>query len=99
LTRQLEAPPHSESGLRDPAHADAATEATHAALARAQEAYGELLIAMRQANPAYAALVRGEIVPARAVMAALAPDEALLEYLVGDSTTVESPTKIGRAHV
>jgi len=88
LTRQLEAPPHSESGLRDPAHADAATEATHAALARAQEAYGELLIAMRQANPAYAALVRGEIVPARAVMAALAPDEALLEYLVGDSTTV-----------
>src|SRR5207249_5083001 len=88
LTRQLEAPPDSESGLRDPARADAATEATHAALARAQEAYSDLLIEMRQANPAYTALVRGEIEPARTVMAALAPEEALLEYLVGDSTTI-----------
>ena len=87
LTRQLEAPPDSESGLRDPAHADAGTEATHAALARAQEAYRDLLIDMHEADPAYTALVRGEIAPARAVMAALAPDEALLEYLVGDSTT------------
>jgi CHAT domain-containing protein/Tfp pilus assembly protein PilF len=88
LTQQLEVPPDTASDLRDPAHADAATEATRAALASAQEAYGALLLEMREANPSYAALVRGEIVSAPDVMRALAPDEALLEYLVGDSTTV-----------
>ena len=57
-------------------------------LTRAQDEYAEVLTEMREANPAYTALVKGEVAPARAVMAALAPDEALLEYLVGDSTTI-----------
>ena len=88
LAQQLEASPDTVSALRDPARVDAATEATRAALARTQEAYGALLIEMREANPAYAALVHGEIAGASTVMAGLAPDEALLEYLVGDSTTI-----------
>lgn len=58
------------------------------ALTRAQDEYAALLTEMQEANPAYTALVKGEIAPAPAVRAALAPDEALLEYLVGDSTTV-----------
>jgi CHAT domain-containing protein/tetratricopeptide (TPR) repeat protein len=89
LTGQLAAPEREEErGLRDPAAAEAANAAAGDALARAQAAYGELLVEMREANPAYAALVRGEIAPVSAVMAALAPDELLLEYLVGDSTTI-----------
>src|SRR2546422_7082792 len=86
LTQQLESSPDSARGLRDPA--DAAAGATGAALARAQEAYNTLLVEMREANPAYAALLHGEVAPTRDVMNALTRDEALLEYLVGDSTTV-----------
>src|SRR2546422_9471113 len=89
LTRQVERPEQAEGGgLRDPAATEAASAAVSDALTRAQEAYGALLVEMREANPAYAALVRGEIAPAGDVRAALMPDEALLEYLVGDSTTI-----------
>jgi CHAT domain-containing protein/tetratricopeptide (TPR) repeat protein len=88
LTRQLETPGDLDPGLRGPALAGAAAAATREALARAQDAYGEMLLEMREANPAYAALVRGEVAPAGEVRRALAPDEALLEYLVGDSTTI-----------
>jgi len=86
LTQQLESSPDSTPGLRDPA--DATAGATAAALARAQEAYSTLLVEMREANPAYAALLHGEVAPTRQVMSSLTTDEALLEYLVGDSTTV-----------
>ena len=88
LTRQLESPGDADPGMRGPALAGTAAAATREALARAQDGYGELLVEMRAANPSYTALVRGEIASAREVMTALAPDEALLEYLVGDSTTI-----------
>ena len=88
LTRQLETPSDPDPGLRGPALAGTAAAATREALARTQDAYGELLAEMREANPAYSALVRGEVAPAGEVRRALAPDEALLEYLVGDSTSV-----------
>ncbi|HEX9705767.1 MAG TPA: CHAT domain-containing tetratricopeptide repeat protein [Gemmatimonadales bacterium] len=87
LTRQLETELAGEPGLRGPSLTEAAG-ATREALARTQEAYGELLVEMREAKPEYAALVRGEVASLGEVRAALAPDEALLEYLVGDSTTV-----------
>ena len=87
LTRQLEAPDEADPGLRGPALTSSATAAREA-LAHAQDAYGELLLEMREANPSYAALVHGEIASAPEVRGALAPDEALLEYLVGDSTTI-----------
>ena len=86
LAQQVEAASDTAQGLRDPAHA--ASGATSTAFARAQEEYRALLDQMREANPPYAALVHGEVTPVRDVMNALAPDEALLEYLVGDSTTI-----------
>ena len=87
LTRQVEAELDGEPALRGPPLSEAAGAAREA-LARAQDAYGDLLVELREANPSYTSLVRGEIAPAHAVMAALAPDDALLEFLVGDSTTV-----------
>lgn len=87
LTRALESVEGGEPGLRG-AVGGAEVGATREALARAQEAYGELMIAMREGSPAYAALLRGEVAPVREVMRALAPDDALLEYLVADSTTI-----------
>ena len=80
LTRQAEGAGAEAPGLR--------SAAPNEALSQAQDEYAQLLTEMRETNPAYAALVKGEIAHARSVMAALAGDEALLEYLVGDSTTV-----------
>jgi len=74
--------------LRDPAPAESGNAAASVALARAQEEYGALMLEMREANPAYAALVRAEIASPSTIQAALAPEEALLEYLVGDSAAV-----------
>jgi CHAT domain-containing protein len=88
LTREAEASPEASEAMRDPAPAEVATRQATKELAQLQKDYGELLLQIRQADPSYAALVRGEIVPARVVMAGLAPNEALLEYLVGDSTTI-----------
>jgi CHAT domain-containing protein/tetratricopeptide (TPR) repeat protein len=74
--------------LRDPAVAKAASGRAAEELARLQEDYGKLLLEIRSADPSYAALVRGETVRAQAVRGALGTEEALLEYLVGDSTTL-----------
>ena len=79
------------SNLRDTRGGEAASPATaqtRAALVRAQDDYQRLLLEVREANPAYAALVRGETIGARDVSQVLHADEALLEYLVGDSTTI-----------
>ncbi len=88
LTRQLEASGASAAGLRGPFVPDTSSGAVREALARAQDAYEELLSRIREARPQLAALVTGQVAPVRDVMRALAPDEALLEYLVGDSTSV-----------
>src|SRR5207253_623107 len=74
-------------GLRGPLATDSASGAVREALARAQDVYAALLLQIREARPEYATLVTGTIAPVRAVMAKLAPDEALLEYLVGDSAS------------
>jgi CHAT domain-containing protein/tetratricopeptide (TPR) repeat protein len=88
LTRQLETPGDSDAMLRGAALGGTAAAATREALAQAQDGYEELLTEMREANPAYAALVRGETAATNEVQRALGPDDALLEYLVGDSTTI-----------
>jgi CHAT domain-containing protein len=80
--------PEHAGATRDPAPSEKATGRAGKELAQLQKEYRELLLRIREADPSYASLVRGEIVPARAVMAGLAPDEALLEYLVGDSTAL-----------
>ena len=88
LTRALEGSGTAGAGLRGPIPRDTASGAVREALARAQEAYAALLLQVREARPEYATLVHGAIAPVREVMTQLAADEALLEYLVGDSTSV-----------
>jgi len=88
LSRQIDTASATRDGLRGGEATGAALAQTRAALAQAQDAYEALLLEVRETSPAYAALVRGETAPARDVMQALTPDEALLEYLVGDSTTL-----------
>jgi CHAT domain-containing protein/Tfp pilus assembly protein PilF len=81
-------PAEPTQAVRDRASADEASGQASRELAELREDYGKLLREIRSADPSYAGLVRGETVAARTVMAALGPDEALLEYLVGDSTTL-----------
>jgi CHAT domain-containing protein len=88
LTRRLEEAGTGEGGLRGPAWSDTSAAAVREALAGAQEAYTELLRELSEARPGYATMVRGEVAPAREVMARLSRDDVLLEYLVTDSTTV-----------
>jgi CHAT domain-containing protein len=88
LTRALEGRGAAGAGLRGPLAPDTASGAVREALARAQEAYAALLRQMQEARPEYATLVTGRVASVRAVMAKLAPDEALLEYLVGDSGSI-----------
>jgi CHAT domain-containing protein len=88
LTRQAKGAGGGAPGLRGAAPNEASASAANEALTHTQDEYAQLLTEMREANPAYTALVKGEIAPAHAVRSALAPDEALLEYLVGDSTTL-----------
>ena len=88
LTQRLEGQGLPAAGLRGPLAPDSASSAVREALARAQEAYGELLRQVQEAQPEYAALVTGRITSLHEVMGTLAPDEALLEYLVGDSGSV-----------
>lgn len=88
LTRQVEAAPDTEERMRGSAPAGEDRGTRLEALGRAQEAYGELLVRMREDDPVYEALVRATPATAHDVSSALAPDEALLEYVVGDSTTI-----------
>ena len=90
LTRQLEGSPTVGTALRGPLPlaTEASSGAVREALARAQEAYRDLLFRVRESQPEYMALVTGAIAPVRELMRALPPDEALLEYLVGDSTSL-----------
>jgi CHAT domain-containing protein len=88
LTRQLEGSRTTATELRGPLASASSSDAVREALARAQAAYAGLLLRMREAQPEYAALVTGEIASVRDVMKALPSDDALLEYLVGDSTSV-----------
>ncbi|HTR21899.1 MAG TPA: CHAT domain-containing protein [Gemmatimonadales bacterium] len=88
LTKALEQQGAATSGMRGSVPLEAGSGPTREALARAQESYAELLRQMRESRPEYAALVTGTIAPVRQVMGQLASDEALLEYLVGDSSSV-----------
>ena len=85
LTRRLEDSPNDD-GLREPSVGAAA--AVREALARAQAAYADLLAAVQETRPEYARLVEGKAATLREVARRVAPDEALLEYLVTDSTTL-----------
>lgn len=62
--------------------------ATREALVHAQEAYGELLLDLKERAPRHAALVSREAVTWRDVARRLLPEEAFVEYLVSDSASL-----------
>jgi CHAT domain-containing protein/tetratricopeptide (TPR) repeat protein len=87
LTVELE---NSEeiAALRGPSVAARDLNVVREALAAAQRGYADLLLEIREHLPEYATLVAGETVPAHGIMSRLASDQALLEFLLGDSTSV-----------
>ncbi len=84
LTHDLESATAGDDALRGP-NATPLRTATTESLTRAQEAYAELLLEMRERTPQHAALVSPETPTWRDVAQRLAPDEAFIEYLVSDS--------------
>src|SRR5204863_97819 len=87
LTHDLESATAGDDALRGPNATPLRTAATEG-LTRAQEAYAELLLEMRERTPQHAALVSPETPTWRDVARRLAPDEAFIEYLVSDSGTL-----------
>ena len=87
LTSQVENP-NPEGGLRERPTAPSAV--AREALVQAQDAYADLLLRMEEGGGKGTgpALVGGSVATVREVMGKLAPGEALLEYLVADSTTM-----------
>ncbi|HYC30887.1 MAG TPA: CHAT domain-containing protein, partial [Gemmatimonadales bacterium] len=75
------------SPLRGPA-APPPSPAAREALRQAQQAYAELMIDLRERAPVHAALVSSRVAQWQEVARRLGPDEALIEYLMGDSASV-----------
>jgi CHAT domain-containing protein len=84
LTRRLEGPAFGAEALRGPDVSLAGGPAREALLA-AQRGYTELLIEIRERAPRHSALVSPAPPDWRAVARRLAPDQALVEYLLSDS--------------
>jgi CHAT domain-containing protein/Tfp pilus assembly protein PilF len=84
LTRESE----SESGAGAVEELRGSDAMSRGTLLRAQEAYAELLLEMREAAPRHAALVLPEARDWRDVARRLALDAVFIEYLVSDSEAV-----------
>jgi CHAT domain-containing protein len=87
LTRGLEGLAPGNQALRGPDVSRVGT-ATREALLRAQEAYTELLLEIRERAPRHAALVSRESATWRTVARRLTPDEAFIEYLVSAASSL-----------
>ena len=77
-----------ESTLRGANLSSASLDTMRATLDSAQRAYVSLLLAMKEANPEYARVVSTATAGWQEAAALLTPEEALVEYLVTDSTTI-----------
>jgi CHAT domain-containing protein len=92
LTQRLKTEEMSVGGERDPGLAfvvgSGPPDATREALARAQDQYAQLLVDLREDEPAQLRIVRANTVSWREVASRLSPSEALVEYLVSDSSTI-----------
>lgn len=88
LERELELGPERDSSATANRVASGREAPLHEELAAAQSRYAELLVRIQESDTSYGRLVRGEAALPAAVMRALGPDDALLEYLVGDTTTL-----------
>lgn len=85
LTVQLEG---SAGTLRGSLAAEPTDDAAREALSAVQQEYSDLLRRMKEVDPRYAAAVAGTVVSLSTVQRALARDAVLLEYLLGDSTSL-----------
>jgi CHAT domain-containing protein len=85
LLQEIEAVDPAVLAQREAPVSGGTPDATMEALARVQREYAELLLTIRESDPAYAQLITGEIVPWTAVAARLTPAEVFLKYLVTDS--------------
>jgi CHAT domain-containing protein len=88
LTQRVEAADLSSEPAREPALATRSVDAAREQLDQAQQAYARLLLELRERDPAYARLVSGESVSWRDVAARLTRNQAMLEYLLTDSTAL-----------
>jgi CHAT domain-containing protein/Tfp pilus assembly protein PilF len=87
LASDLESGGASEEELREP-DLERRAPASRETLLRAQEAYADLLLEMREGAPRHAALVAPDVREWRDVARRLAPEAAFIEYLVSDSDAV-----------
>lgn len=87
MTARIEAAATGPEPLRGP-DLSLAGGAVRQALLRAQQAYAELLLEMRERAPRHAAVVQPAAAGWRDVARRLAPREALVEYLLTDSASV-----------
>jgi CHAT domain-containing protein len=78
----------SASTLRGANLSVASLDMMRATLDSAQRAYSLILLEMKEGSPEYARVVSAETVGWQEVMTHLEPHEALIEYLVSDSTTI-----------
>ena len=87
LERSLENTPGANE-VRGLVLAPHATDASTAALSAAQKEYADLLTEIQDAAPAYGQVIRPATADMKTVSARLRPNDALIEYLVADSTTI-----------
>ena len=92
LAGRLDTTPDGAARLRGPNSSTTAVTATAAvareALARAEAEYAELLINLRQRQPAYARAISARTTSWHDVASRLPAHAALLEYLISDSSTI-----------
>ena len=88
LTQRLENEEGGPSTLRGPDLSRRSSGVTREALARAQADYTQLLLDLGDEAVGLGALSRASTTPWRVVAAQLSPTQALVEYLMTDSTTL-----------
>jgi CHAT domain-containing protein len=91
LTERLEAEERTVSARRGPDLSDdpgPESGVTREALSRSQDQYAQLLLELREEASSYGRIVRGDVSGWRDVASRLSAAEALLEYLVSDSSTL-----------
>ena len=88
LAGRLDNVPSGATLVRGPDPSAPASLVTREALARAEAEYTDLLLQLRQRQPAYAGLVSARTTSWREVASHMPANAALLEYLVTDSTTI-----------
>lgn len=87
LTGMVESSLSAGERLRGPDLSQASVPAREALL-EAQSEYTDLLLRMRERAPRHGAFVAPRLASARDVSQRLAPDQALITYLIGDSASV-----------